>query len=323
MTIDLTYSNLQHLIAPYLGDARTESRAFLSWFIANIYRLESTQAEDCVCDGSDDKGVDGIYVDNENNRIDIFQAKTSTNDDRTMEDTTLKDLVGTLAQFESKDSIESLKSSTRNDELRHRLEDDKIAELISQGWAVRGVLVTNSHMDDSAKSYLALQDSTKLTVYDRGAIQASYISPEHVAPRGGPTTFDTFGYDVSEFNVTGAKVVLVPLSGSQLVKLDGIESGELFDYNVRQSLGRTTVNKDIEKSVKDSKEHRHFMLYHNGLTVIADKVDTSVKDKVTLSNYLVVNGCQSLTVLWNNRNYITEDLRVLGRLIELNSNSPF
>ena len=116
-------------------------------------------------------------------------------------------------------------------------------------------------------------------------------------------------------------MVIAPISGAELVKLEGIESGELFDYNVRQSLGRTNVNRDIEKSVKDYSEHRHFMLYHNGLTIIADGVDTSVRDQVTIRDYLVVNGCQSLTALWRNRKYITDDLRILGRLIELDRDS--
>ena len=35
-----------------------------------------------------------------------------------------------------------------------------------------------------------------------------------------------------------------------------------------------------------------------------------------------MNGCQSLTVLWRNRNVVTDDLRVLGRLIELDRSSP-
>ena len=63
------------------------------------------------------------------------------------------------------------------------------------------------------------------------------------------------------------------------------------------------------------------MLYHNGLTVIADSVATSIRDKVTISNYLVVNGCQSLTVLWHNRSHVAEELRVMARLIELDRDS--
>ena len=93
MALDLSYSELLKFVEPYLGGPRTESRAFLAWFLENVYRLEPTEAEDCVCDGSDDKGVDGIYVDQQNNRVDIFQAKTSQLSSRTIGDTTLKDLV--------------------------------------------------------------------------------------------------------------------------------------------------------------------------------------------------------------------------------------
>ena len=297
MPLDLTYDNLQKLVEPYLGGPRTESHAFLAWFLENVYRLEPTQAEDCVCDGPDDKGVDGIYVDQQNNRIDVFQSKISQLDSRTIGDTTLKDLVGTLAQFESKQAIQTLQAATGNVELKNTLEEGNVANLIDQGWDMRGVLVTNIPTDTSASNYLNLLDGPVLFVYDRDAISAAYISPDHISPSGKPATFSTFGYPVSEFKVMGAKVVITPLSGTELVGLEGIESGELFDYNVRQGLGRTNVNRDIEKSVKDQNEHRHFMLYHNGLTVIADKVDTTVKDRVTISNYVVVNGCQSLTVL--------------------------
>ena len=276
MSLDLSYSNVQKLVSPYSGGSRTESRAFLVWFLENLYRLESTAAADCVCDGPDDKGVDGIYVEEEDNRIDILQAKIAQGDAKTVGDTTLKDLVGTLAQFESQLTTEALQESTGNTELRNLLIENSLADLIGQGWSVRGVLVTNSPMDSSAKAYLANTDGVELSIYDREAIRSAYVSPDHIEPQGGPTTFDVFGYEVSKFNVDGAKVIVAPLSGTQLVELEGLESGELFDHNVRRSLGRTKINRDIEKNVKDQSEHRNFMLYHNGLTVIADKIDTSI-----------------------------------------------
>jgi hypothetical protein len=30
---------------------RTESRAFLSWFLDNYYRLDDTEVHDCICGG--------------------------------------------------------------------------------------------------------------------------------------------------------------------------------------------------------------------------------------------------------------------------------
>jgi hypothetical protein len=51
---------------------RTEARAFLAWFLEHYYRLEETDAQDAVCDGPDDKGVDGIYVNTNLERIEIL-----------------------------------------------------------------------------------------------------------------------------------------------------------------------------------------------------------------------------------------------------------
>ena len=56
---------------------RTESRQFLAWFLENYYRLEETEAADCICDGSHDKGVDGLYVNDHLGQLDVFQARIS------------------------------------------------------------------------------------------------------------------------------------------------------------------------------------------------------------------------------------------------------
>ena len=60
---DLEYSKLIPLIKKYLDKGRTESQALLNWFLENIYRLDETDADDCICDKTNDKGIDGIYVD--------------------------------------------------------------------------------------------------------------------------------------------------------------------------------------------------------------------------------------------------------------------
>ena len=54
-TIDLTYSSIVKKISKYVAEGRTESRAFLIWFLEHYYRLEDIAASDCVCDDPDDK----------------------------------------------------------------------------------------------------------------------------------------------------------------------------------------------------------------------------------------------------------------------------
>ena len=72
---DLEYSNLGAVLAPYIKKGLPESAAFLDWFLENIFRLDDVQAQDSICDTSNDKGVDGIYVDDFSEEIVFFQSK--------------------------------------------------------------------------------------------------------------------------------------------------------------------------------------------------------------------------------------------------------
>ena len=105
-----------------------------------------------------------------------------------------------------------------------------------------------------------------------------------------------------------------------IVDLDGIANQSLFAYNVRGPLGKTQVNKDITKSILNRGTHKLFPLFHNGITVIAGDVDV-VDGAITVKDYFVVNGCQSLNALFVNRKSLTDDLRVLTKIIMLDPNS--
>ncbi|NJL55365.1 hypothetical protein HC928_09400 [bacterium] len=106
------------------------------------------------------------------------------------------------------------------------------------------------------------------------------------------------------------------IRASDLLKMEGIADQSLFDWNVRQALGRTDVNKDIEKSVRSQDEHKNFVLYHNGLTVLCESLKFD-KENLIINAYSVVNGCQSLTTLYQNQSYISDDLIILTRFIQV------
>jgi hypothetical protein len=101
----------------------------------------------------------------------------------------------------------------------------------------------------------------------------------------------------------------------------GISNGELFAWNVRQWLRKTKVNRDIELSIKKQDEHKYFPAFHNGLTVLCKNL-TLKKDKITVSGYAVVNGCQSLTGLYENRKRLSSDLRILTKFIKVSPETP-
>jgi len=320
--LDLEYSNLIKLIQPHKVEGREEASAFLDWFLVNIYRLETIEVQNIVCDGRGDKGIDGIYVNENEECIDVFQSKTAQKAAKTLGDVQLKEFVGSLKQLETAEGIDSLISSTGNTQLKNLLIEYKDL-FTSSKYTIRGIFITNSEKDSNAESFLqSVSLSVKLEVWDKTRISKIYVSSEKAIPATSELSLDVFGRDYVEYNVDNiARVVVAPISATDLIRMDGIENQRIFDLNLRRGLGKTKVNKDIAKSISAHAEHSRFLLYHNGITIICSKLDTSEKGKIKIQGYSVVNGCQSVSILYENRNKATQDLRILTRIIEIDPGS--
>ncbi len=80
------------------------------------------------------------------------------------------------------------------------------------------------------------------------------------------------------------------------------------------------MNRDIVKSIRDKTLHKIFPLFHNGITIIAGHVQIEA-EHLTVRDYHVVNGCQSLTALFNTKASLTDDLQVLVKFIKMDPGS--
>lgn len=105
-------------------------------------------------------------------------------------------------------------------------------------------------------------------------------------------------------------------SGSYLKLITG-ENGEIrksvFYDNVRDFQGDNPVNHEMSESLKtDSKK---FVLLNNGVTVICKEL-SNIGNKFTLTDYQIVNGCQTSHVIFNNKEDITDGLQLPIKLIE-------
>ena len=78
----------------------------------------------------------------------------------------------------------------------------------------------------------------------------------------------------------------------------------LFYDNVRDFLGHNMVNSEIQDTIRDSAQASRFALLNNGITIVAKDVKTT-GDIVTLTNFQIVNGCQTSHVLYRNRESFT------------------
>jgi hypothetical protein len=152
--LQLSYPDILKNFGIHAMKERTESRAFLAWFLENYYRLDEMEVSDCICDGKYDKGIDGIYVNEQLGHVDVFQSSL-THSEKTLGDTSLKEFAGTLSQFKDKAAVENLLKTSKNPALTSLLKANDVAAQVGEGFVVRGIFITNAARDQNAKDFLA------------------------------------------------------------------------------------------------------------------------------------------------------------------------
>jgi AIPR protein len=317
------YESTEAEAAPHQTGDRTPSAAQLAWFLHAVWRLDLADVDDAICDGGGDKGVDGMVVNDDLNEIAIFQSKHRKSATAGQGDKDLRNLVGAAAYFQTPDTVDGLLASKPNAELRNLIGRLNIRERVADGATVtRLVFVTNGTLDDAGADYIrALEgQQPELEVWDQPRLsavaartKAPDLRPDEVkfTAVAAPSRTDLKGD-------TTMAIALVP--AAQLVSLNGIDDLTLFDRNVRLSEGRTRVNRELAATIKDSHEHALFPAYHNGLTLLTHKLGVRGR-RLTLDRITVVNGCQSLLTLYENRAAVSDDLNLLVKVVEVEPNS--
>lgn len=316
--LNLDYPGVLDLFDAHRDPRRTESASFLIWYLEHYYRLNTLNAVDCVCDQSGDKGVDGIYLNEDTNTIDVFQSKLFQDPNKTLGDSPLREFRGTLSQFDSVETLQNLVSTAGRAEVSSLISR---LDLVKKRptYHLRGVFLTNVKIDANATAFLNTEPL--ITIAGKEELEGTFISDERRIPPMSPVSFGISGIPICEYVVdVHTRVLIAPVKAKELVFLAGISDQSIFAFNVRGLLGRTQVNRDIIKSIKNVSTHKLFPLFHNGITIISDKVSKD-DDKITIENYHVVNGCQSLSALYNNRTHITDDMRILTKVLVMDIDS--
>lgn len=318
------YQRIREQIRPLQVGNRTESAALLAWFLQVVWRMDDADVDVAICDGGGDKGIDALVVEDELREITVLQSKYRKSAKAGQGDKDLKNLVGAGSYFESEATVDQLLRARPNKELRDLITRTDLRAKIADGAHVtRLVFVTNGSLDAAGRDYVkavAAGSGPPLEVWDRkklGPVARRTKRPElrrdEVKLVGStPPVFTDLGSE--------AKMAVTLVPARQLVALEGIEDRSLFDPNVRLGLGKTRINKELDQTVKDAAQHALFPAYHNGLTVLTN--DLKVRGRtIRLDGIAVVNGCQSLLSLFDNRRALTSDLRVLVRAVEVDAHS--
>lgn len=309
-------------ITPFVVGTRTKSAALLAWFLERVWGLDPSEVEAAICDGGGDKGIDGLIVDHDTCEITVFQAQHCIKHSGTAGDAKLKQFVGALTPFASSKGIASLLGASPNKELHSLLVRNDIGNLIDSGeeYAVKGVYVTNCSPDRSATDYVDGEAGKQVVIWGQGDLYAAAVRIKRPDLLDVKVTFDVNDF-LHEDLREGVKMYLAAIPATQLVSLPGIADSSIFDQNVRLSLGNTKINKELVSTIGDHEEHSIFPAFHNGLTILTHDVDVKSENQLVLSGLSVVNGCQSLLSFFRERDQLTDDLKVLVRMIEIQEHS--
>lgn len=108
------------------------------------------------------------------------------------------------------------------------------------------------------------------------------------------------------------------LDGNQFIKLVSTPEGdlnrELFYDNVRDFQGDNHVNLSISDTLIEEKQRRNFPLFNNGVTIVARELN-QLGDIFTISDFQIVNGCQTTYVVFENRESLDPETYVPIKLL--------
>lgn len=103
-----------------------------------------------------------------------------------------------------------------------------------------------------------------------------------------------------------------------LVDADNNLRHSVFEENVRSFLGSSNdVNSSIQATLKSSAKKSLFSVLNNGITIVAPELTLTPNTKdIHLTNYQIINGCQTSSTLYENRLLLTDSVNVVVKFIE-------
>lgn len=306
----------------YIQNYANDGQRFIAWYLFNILKQDRNQTKDAITDGADDKQIDAIVVDDEKQLIHIIQGKFTSGNQIDAEP--LREVLSSWIQLRDLVKLQQVS----NAKLQVKLAE--VAKAFEDEYEVNFELITTSNLTDSAKKDLETFQKSLAEISENEDFDAtiSLVDEPELTRRyelaletDNPQINYTLDLSDSQFmdiELAGTKVIVGAIPLKEVVKIQGIKDGSLFQKNVRQSLGNSnTVNKKIRQTLLGDK-HKDFFFFHNGITAICDRMDLE-NNQLKMYGLSVVNGCQSLNTIQSCSETVKklEETYVLFRFYEI------
>jgi hypothetical protein len=210
--------------------------------------------------------------------------------------------------------------------------------------------ITNSKVSEDIglliKSFNLNQEGNKAQIrcslYDINGIKDLYYGESFKENVKFKFTLDTINKGTvlrilpEQYNLTGmseAYYIMTPVIALfELYRSAVIKQYPIFEENIREYLGKNSINNGIIQTLKTKEDRKNFFYYNNGITMICDKADNDTGGKFSLTLYQpqIVNGCQTVNTIREVLNdYPTEQLNeefegvyVMVKVLVVKENNP-
>lgn len=295
----------------------TEGKAFAMWFcLENLQFDESEAFEAASLDGGNDKDIDLFWVDDETERVTIAQFKFGSAGRYKGKK---GELLGLIHSTDWLTDMEALKREGRP-ELANAAAEYVEAQRNNYSTEYIYAYCGPSHKDvnDVARQFNLKEASStparSCKIYNLDSLKKIHEEQIDQSTRISKTTLGLLRC----FEEPGeyGKAVVATIKGEVLRTLYTDFKDRLFDRNVRLFLGarKGGINAGIQDTLGAPDDRKNFWAYNNGVTFVCDDYDL-VGNQITLTNFSIVNGCQTTVSLWNGSEAAAKEVKVGVRFI--------
>ena len=295
-----------------LNQAR--ATAFIHLFLKVRFGLGDFQKRhEHLCDGTQDGGIDGYFIDSEARRITLIQSKFRTTEKNFEEKSIevaelLKMEVGRVSRGDKVDS-NSVPFSAKITAFQKKITD--IRDIALYRWQVV-ILANLKHVND--EQIRRLLDNMEYEVFDFPRTYSELVFPLTTGTSYTPSEITIkinlgkkqqpqLNQDVeTSLGICNVRMLYVPTI--EIARCTAKYRNALLRYNPRNylSLSGNEVNQSIKDTIKNTTKNE-FSLRNNGITLLAEYSSVTDRTGVTGEGQLIVkdpqilNGGQTATTL--------------------------
>lgn len=333
----LDWNTLDHKVKAYLDpDSGIDipQKAFPILMVAALLNVSDEEAEDAITDGSKDRGVDAVFVDDRDGRnsIHVFQFKYADNFENTKKNFPSGEIDKLVSFFDDLLDLNKSLENTCNPILWNKVKEMWIA-LDKPNPSIEVHFCGNTlpmQVDERnrANNSLGKFKYFKINHHSLESIVDLFVDKKAAFINDQIQVVDKDYFDRTDGSIRG---LICTVEASEIVRLIANPETptevrkEIFNDNVRIYLSRTNkINRNIIDAAL-SEDSPLFWYLNNGITITCESFSYPKGKRapiVELKNIQIVNGGQTSNALFE-ANQISpdklEDVLILVRIIETKS----